>query len=315
MRRLVALAVSMALLLVIYWRIDGARIWAVLVSGDPWWLTTSLAMVVPLTFLTAWRLQQLMPADAPLGIGEATRLVLAASALNMVLPSKMGDLAKAYALAEHHELGGARSISLVVFEKACDMLALLVWCVAGLALAPTADFVGPPLAATLAAGVVVGVLALGSRRFARGAFRLVGKLTPSALRGGAERLETSWYDMQAGVLSDRRLAARVAATSLFLWFLHLLQIWLFTVALGHAPPFVASLALAPLALLAGLLPFTFAGVGVRDAAFIVLYRPYIDAPTGAALGLLATARYLLPALGGVPLVTRYMPPAVRAQSP
>jgi len=69
-------------------------------------------------------------------------------------------------------------------------------------------------------------------------------------------------------------------------------------------PFLISLALTPLAILAGLLPFTFAGIGTRDAAFIILYQPFFNAPTGAALGLLCTSRYLLPALMGLPFLGR-----------
>ena len=76
-------------------------------------------------------------------------------------------------------------------------------------------------------------------------------------------------------------------------------------ALNAFAPFLANLALAPLAILAGLLPLTFAGIGTRDAALVFLYRPYFDAPTAAALGLLCTARYILPALAGLPFAGKY----------
>ncbi|MCG8507710.1 MAG: hypothetical protein MI741_00645, partial [Rhodospirillales bacterium] len=65
---------------------------------------------------------------------------------------------------------------------------------------------------------------------------------------------------------------------------------------------LSTLALAPLAILAGLVPFTFAGIGTRDAALIFLFSPFMDAGTGAALGLLCTMRYVLPALGGLPFI-------------
>lgn len=69
---------------------------------------------------------------------------------------------------------------------------------------------------------------------------------------------------------------------------------------------MANLALSPLAILAGLLPLTFAGVGTRDAALIAFYSPYFNAPTAAALGLLCTSRYLLPAIGGLPFLGQYL---------
>ncbi len=92
----------------------------------------------------------------------------------------------------------------------------------------------------------------------------------------------------------------VCVTSVFIWFLHLLQIWMFILALRAQTPFLANLALAPLAILAGLLPLTLAGIGTRDAALIFFYRPYLDAPTAVALGILCTMRYVLPAIGGIP---------------
>jgi uncharacterized membrane protein YbhN (UPF0104 family) len=61
-----------------------------------------------------------------------------------------------------------------------------------------------------------------------------------------------------------------------------------------------------LAILVGLLPFTFAGIGTRDAAIVFFYRSFLSAPVAAALGLLFTLRYLVPALAGLPLLGRYM---------
>lgn len=112
--------------------------------------------------------------------------------------------------------------------------------------------------------------------------------------------------MHAYFWESKARLAKVTLTSIFIWFLHLLQIWMFILALRAWCPFVANLALSPLAILAGLLPLTFAGVGTRDAALVVFYAPYFGAPTGAALGLLCTARYVLPALGGMPFASRYL---------
>ena len=54
-------------------------------------------------------------------------------------------------------------------------------------------------------------------------------------------------------------------------------------------------------------PLTLAGIGTRDAALILFYQPYLAAPVAAALGLLCTLRYVLPALAGAAVVTRYLP--------
>src|ERR1043165_10274033 len=85
-------------------------------------------------------LEQALPPSVLLPFGEGNRLILVASVLNLVLPSKMGDIAKAYFMRERGHMSGALSLALVVFEKSCDMLSLLVWCAFGLLLYPEKDW-------------------------------------------------------------------------------------------------------------------------------------------------------------------------------
>jgi glycosyltransferase 2 family protein len=313
-KRLISIGVSLAILVVIYWKIDLAELAAVFGQCDRLWLAISLGMVVPITLATAWRLQQLMPRSAVnlttpargLSFTEANRLILAASVLNMVLPSKMGDIAKAYFMRDRGQLDGSLALSLVVFEKACDMLSLLLWCTVGLLLFPRRDLLFGVMTIAIALGLAFGVLMLGSIGFAKTGFGLGRRLLPGKLAGKIDRMADSWEQMHGYFWSDRRRLLTVTLTSVFIWFLHLLQIWFFIVALRASVPLLTSLALSPLAILAGLLPLTFAGVGTRDAALIAFYGPYFPAATGAALGVLCTSRYVMPAIGGLPFLNRYL---------
>jgi glycosyltransferase 2 family protein len=307
MKRLISLAVSLIILAIIYWKIDFQGLIEVFKNCDRLWMALSLGMVVPLTLITAWRLQQLMPTRTSLGFGEANKLILAASVLNMVLPSKMGDIAKAYFMKQRGHLDGSLSLSLVVFEKACDMLSLLLWCTFGLILYPQKDWLFWVMTGSVAFGLFMGILLLSYRKFAQVFFILGRRLSPKKLRTKLEKLQASWGEMHDYFWRDKAQLFKITSTSIFIWFLHLLQIWLFILALKAWTPFLANLALSPLAILAGLLPLTFAGVGTRDAALIAFYQPYFDAPTAAALGVLCTSRYLLPAMGGLPFLGEYLP--------
>ncbi len=322
MKRLISITVSVTILAVIYWKIDFPRLVQVFQNCDRWWMVISLGMVVPLTMLTAWRLQQLMPTSqgrgarskgreesaeiVPLRFGEANRLILAASVLNMVLPSKMGDIAKAYFMKERGHLSGSLSLSLVVFEKACDLLSLLLWCAFGLMLYPQKDWLFWIMTGSVGLGLIMGLLLLSSRQFAQIFFIAGRAIAPNKLRSKLENLRGSWGEMHNYFWRDKRQLLKIVSTSVFIWFLHLLQIWFFILALKAWTPFIINLALSPLAILAGLLPLTFAGVGTRDAALITFYQPYFNAPTAAALGLLCTARYLLPAIAGLPFLGQYL---------
>ncbi|MDD5199765.1 MAG: lysylphosphatidylglycerol synthase transmembrane domain-containing protein [Terrimicrobiaceae bacterium] len=302
MKRLLSLVISLGILAVLYWRIHPEKVIPVFANCSVPWLIASLLMVAPLTLLTSARLCQLMPRAHPLGFLEANRLILLASVLNLVLPSKMGDMAKSVFMADRGHLRGPLALALVVFEKACDLLSLLVWCVFGLLLYPSKDALFWAMTLAVAAGFLGLALLLGSKTFAGFCFGLGERFAPGKVRGKLAALHASWIEMHGYFWRDKAQLARIAANSLFIWFLHLVQIWMFTLALRTTVPFLANLALSPLAILAGLLPLTFAGVGTRDAALVFFYQPYMPAAAGAALGVLCTLRYVLPALLGLPFL-------------
>jgi uncharacterized protein (TIRG00374 family) len=288
-RRFAPFLVSAALLGLLYSKIDLAALVRTLAGADPVWIAVALAMVVPLSLLTSWRMQLLVHGKVRLGFGDANRLILAASVLNLLLPSKMGDILKGYFLADRAELGLALSLSLVVFEKAWDMLSLLVWCLLGLLILREGGYV-PLLAVTIGTGFLLGALLVSSSACARRFFGGVRRFAPAGIRRTISALEESWRAVLEGFWRDAVGAAVVIGVSVLLWFLHLMQVWIFMRALEGDVPFLTNLALSPLAILAGLVPLTFAGVGTRDAALVFLYRDTLTAPTAAALGVLCTLR-------------------------
>ncbi|MBL1178993.1 lysylphosphatidylglycerol synthase transmembrane domain-containing protein [Pantanalinema sp. GBBB05] len=330
MKRLISILVSLFILAVIYWKIDFQGLIHAFRTCNGLWMAISLGMVIPITLITAWRLQQLMPKSQSgrgdrgdgedkrftaspslppspnLTFAEANRLILVASTLNMVLPSKMGDIAKAYFMRERGHLSGSLSLSLVIFEKACDMLSLLLWCAFGLLLYPQKDLLFWVMTLSVVGGLVIGGLLLGSRQFAQLFFFAGQAIAPKKFKTKLATMQTAWREMHDYFWGDRWHFLLIAGTSIFIWFLHLLQIWFFILALNAWAPFLANLALSPLAILAGLLPLTFAGVGTRDAALILFYQPYFNAATAAALGVLCTSRYLIPAIAGLPFFNQYL---------
>ena len=125
MRKAIGLLVSLALLALIWWQVDVDAILAATAQADPRWLAAGLLTIVPLTLVTAQRLRML--SRTPLSLGSATRLILSASTLNLILPSKMGDIAKGVALTGRHGFGTKLAVALVVMERSLDMAALLFW--------------------------------------------------------------------------------------------------------------------------------------------------------------------------------------------
>jgi uncharacterized protein (TIRG00374 family) len=305
-KQLISIAFSVIILSILYSKLDVQELVQVVRNCDLFWMVISLGLLIPMMFFTAWRLQQLAPPSVTLSLSEATRLTLVANTLNMVLPSKMGDIVKAYFMRDRGYLSGSLSLSIVIFEKACDMLSLLFWCALGLVLYPYKDAFFWTMTLGVLVGLILGLLLLGSQQFAHLFIQVAQKVAPQKLKTRLEQFKTAWQEVHDYFWRDRAQLFTISAISILIWFLHMLQIWFFILALKAWVPLLTSLALSPLAILAGLLPLTFAGVGTRDAALIVLYQPYFAAPTAAALGLLCTSRYLLPAIGGLPFLRRYL---------
>ncbi|NJN75634.1 MAG: flippase-like domain-containing protein [Synechococcaceae cyanobacterium RL_1_2] len=313
MKKIISIVVSVLILVLIYWKLDFEALIKIFYQCDLKWLIISTAMVIPLNIFTAWRLQHLMPTDSTLGFWEANKLTIVANVLNMVLPSKMGEVVKAYFMKDRGHLSGNLALSLVIFEKCCDFLALLGWCVFGLGFYPQVDkpwWLGL-VTLVIAASIGLFTLTLCSTGFANFFFNRIIQFSPAKIAEKITTLKESWQLMHQYFWQDGKKLFLVASNSIFLWFLHLLQIWLYILTLKTSIPFLANLALSPLAILAGLMPLTFGGVGTRDAAIIVLYQPYLPQVTAVALGLLCTTRYLVPAILGLPFLNEYMNPKYR----
>jgi glycosyltransferase 2 family protein len=312
-KRFVSIIISVALLFYIYTQIEIVNLMEVLQNCDRLMLMVSLFLVIPITLVTAWRLQQLVPHHS-LGFLEANRLILGASVLNLVLPSKMGDIAKSYFMAERSKISGSLALAISIFEKTCDLLSLLLWCIFGLLLYPAKD----SLFWTMTTGVAIGfgtcLLMLGAKSFADWLFAIAIRFAPQKLKIKLAKMQVAWREMHDYFWSDKQKLLLITSTSVFIWFLHLLQIWLFILTLKAIAPFLISLALSPLSILAGLLPLTFAGIGTRDAAIIYFYQDYFNQATGAALGLLCTSRYFIPALIGLPFLGQMLAAAKRIES-
>ena len=59
---------------------------------------------------------------------EAFRLTLVASALNVFLPAKAGDLVKSYFVATRSNTAAGVALSMAVYERLCDLFGLITCC-------------------------------------------------------------------------------------------------------------------------------------------------------------------------------------------
>lgn len=303
MRQLLSVAVSLIILVVIWASVDAGRVIDVFRHSDRFWLAMSLFAAVPLTLATALRFAML--SRSPIPFGACLRLILSASTLNAVLPSKMGDIAKGWVLAQKYGFPAERAVSLVVFEKMMDMAALLLWGTFALIWTAGSDWL--LWLFTLAVAGLFLLLALLMAPFSMARRPLIWAIgfMPSKIAARLDGFMQEWSVMADWFWSRRARAWATVLFSIAIWAGHLGQFWLFTKAVHADVPLLDNLAFATLSILAGLLPLTMAGIGSRDAAIIHFYAQWLSPAAGAAVGVLATSRYLLPAIAGAPFVRDY----------
>ncbi len=305
MPRILSVALSGVLLIGLYRSLDIRQIGDALVKSDPRLLVVSVALIIPITVLRALRFMWIAPPGAVPGLGEATRLTLAASALNVFIPLKAGDLIKSYFVARRSHLSAGTAVAIILYERVSDLFALLFWCLLGWV---TTRAVRPSAwtAAMVPLLVLEAVFAtlLVSMRAAHLWKAVTARVLPNrGLWQKLHRLADGWPDLLAELRGRRRW---ILLFSLALWLAHLSQIWLFTVTLSTPVPFVACLSIAAVALLAGQLPLTVAGLGTRDIALVVMMAPYMRPETAAALAVLVSTRNFLPPLIGLPVMRPYL---------
>jgi uncharacterized protein (TIRG00374 family) len=233
-------------------------------------------------------------------------------ALNLVLPAKTGDLAKGLLVAQGGKTTTGISFAAVVYERLLDLFGVLAWCALGGVIQPGRIALPPSFwLGLLAVAFLIGLL-LYSKVAANGVVALVRRVFTWRRLHRLIDLAAGWPSLY-GSLQGRQVPLMLF--SLALWLLTLTQIWLFTIALGIRVPLLESLTLTAVALVAGLVPFTFGGIGARDTALVVLLSPYTAPEAAAAVGLLASTRGLILTLLSIPLARTYVMRTLTRSSP
>jgi uncharacterized membrane protein YbhN (UPF0104 family) len=297
MKRLVSIGVSLGILGILYALLDWAAILNVLAKADPGLLALSLVLLVGLILASGFRLHLLARyGDFVLSFPVAMESTFAANAVNLFLPGKLGDLLKAVVMTKRAPERMPTALALGVWEKLADLALLFL-----MAALPLVLFGSEPLTALVLS--VVGLAGLSSLTIPQILGYPLGSL--AKLRP----LRRSWTEVLLALRSPRWALPVLLGLSAAIWCGHLLQIAIMAAAIGVSGSlelWVMLVSLLPVAIVAGLVPLTFAGVGVRDAALVVLLSPLIGSSAAAALGILFWLRYLVPGLLGSPLLPRFL---------
>lgn len=305
MKRIISIGISLLILGFLYTQIDAKEALISLKNANLITLSFSILFMIPVVVLSTLRVYWLTPKHQRPTYFEIQRLILLANTLNMILPAKLGDITKAFFLKQHHNIKGSNALAIILVEKAGDMLGLCFLCIFGIGLLGnfSPQFVSYLIFISLIS--IAGLITLQSRQLGHIGYFILSKILPKGILNKIRPFFLGWAATIRYIKTNKNALTTLLITSVLNSVAHFFGIWLMFLSIYPDLSFVLHSALTPLAVLAGLIPLTFSGVGIRDAALVGLYSQYVPAEISVAFGLLMTLRLMAYALPGLAYIGMY----------
>ena len=312
-RRIASTAAKVAVTLALYgavlYKIDIHKIWACLRTAELGWVALAVATYVAGQWLSAYKWWLLLrPVGLVVPYLRMVGFYFVGMFFNIFLPTIVGgDAVKAIVLARETR-AVARSTMSVFMERNVGLFALLSIATAAAAFAPPVPVMHLSLLSLtllLSAGFLVANVVIANRH----AYRFVDYLIAMTPLARIRSRASSLYD---AVVPYRRAWGVITATvglSFVFQAVVILVVFLNAKALAQDVPVSALAVFVPLISLAGMLPFSVNGLGIREALYALLFgRIGIPAEVAVSMALLYFVVTLLASLpGGVVSVAQRGP--------
>jgi uncharacterized membrane protein YbhN (UPF0104 family) len=294
-RRLAAL-VGVGVLGLLLWRAGPTQVWAALTRLSLPALLLTLLLNVPVTAVRALRTRLILTRlGHPVGWASLVRAQLAGQTLSSLTPAASGDLVRAWLWRRDDDVPGTAGVAAVVYERIASLALLLA---AGAAFyAPSIG--GPGVVVAVCGGGVLMALVPWTLAQVPGARRLGATLLAEAarlpgLRGRARSLQRMGGGVGA-LAGDARLLVPFAATTLAVFVLSGLQVWLLVTGMGGAVSVAGAVGVYGLSQAGGSLSALPFGLGPADAIVVgMLLRTGTSFGVGTTVALLLRATVTLP---------------------
>jgi uncharacterized protein (TIRG00374 family) len=309
-------AVTVALYAAVFAKTDVAKVGAELRAAEPGWVVLAVGIYAVGQCLSAYKWWLLLrPVKLVVPYTRVVGFYFIGMFFNIFLPTIVGgDAVKTIVLAR--ETGAvARSTMSVFMERNVGLFALLTIATLASAFAPPVATVWHlsllSLTLLLFAGFVVANLVITNRH----AYRFVDYLIAMTPLARIRSRATSLYE----AVVPYRDATGVIAASIGISFVFqavvILVVFLNAKALAHDVPWSALAVFVPLISLAGMLPISVNGLGIREALYAVLFGQVgVPAHVAVSMAVLYAVVTLAASLPGGIVSMMQKRPAVRAGS-
>jgi uncharacterized protein (TIRG00374 family) len=292
--------VSLALLTLLFRRLDLSALRMLYTSMPLWFYLFSLSVVMAGQVLYAWRWRQVLEASGvSVSIGTAVQQYFIGIFLNNFFPSTVGgDMAKVYYLGRQH---GYRPIAAsIVLDRllSIGLLAVLATAMYWVAPDPSPRFAATRAIVTAMAAVLILFLVLA----ARGTGGLPARLSRFGTMAVAfaERAQRFRHDMAAAARRPRIMLQSAAVVTTYFFALTGVYRVFFTINTAAHPAFLTLLTAVTTASLLSNLPVSVNGLGLREQLHALLLQPLgVPREAAVAISLLIFAHLLVSSLLGL----------------
>ncbi|WP_207262085.1 lysylphosphatidylglycerol synthase transmembrane domain-containing protein [Desulfovibrio sp. Huiquan2017] len=298
-KKLISIAVSSALIFVVYNRLDIDSLVKLIGQTKPKYIGYFLLLMVPQLILASARWWWLARSLAGVRISPSTAFghVLGSYSANLIIPGKLGEFFRSFWLETDDR---PLSVFLVVFEKILDITAILI-------ILEVALLIEHPLSLSFiisAKGLVLGAttLTLLFLVFILYYKKNLGRLVSFLL---IKKLPTLNLQSFSEMKIDLLKGSVFLVSSIVLWLVQIFQFVLMFEMLGVSIPVDSVYAGSSLALLAGALPLTIGGIGSRDVALLWYFGSFIELEVLLGIGMLSLLRVVIPGMIGIPFFYKY----------
>jgi uncharacterized protein (TIRG00374 family) len=206
-----------------------------------------------------------------IGIGNLWSATAIAFMFNNLLPARLGEFVRAYAIGKSEGISKSAAFATIVYERVVDVFTLIVLLWFCLLKVEGPDWLqrsGVILIVFNVALLLVLYLMFRYRERSTAIVRRIARPLPGGLSGRLERLVDSFSE-GLGVLSDRSALLPVVLLSIPVWGFATLGVYYCLVAIDMQLPFLASVVLIVLISLGSMIPSAPAYLGTMQYACIV----------------------------------------------
>lgn len=299
LKLLISIVLSGIILYLIYSNIDVASFGKVFSDIRIWPFVVFLLLFIPQLWIASkrWNVMTQNIGKVNLPLYTSFKQVVGSYSANMIIPGKMGEIVRIPWMKKYNLQTPV--LIIVLLEKIFDILSVLfILLVAAMVYLLTGSDHKTLLSVTVAILVAAFALLIVLYLTRKRVFSLVEKKFETAL---SKKNESFFYFRIRNAISyvDYRIGWYLSI-SMLLWLVQILEFYFIFLMFNISPSVLDLYVGISLALLAGALPISVAGLGPRDAVIIRFFGSYAPIETLAGVGVLSLFRILVTALIGLP---------------